>query len=184
MLGVTNRADRGRQQGFTLMELLIVMAIIGILTSTAALVYRHSVTRAREAALKQNLFHMRECINQYNADRGRYPQSLNSLVEAGDLREIPRDPFTETTDSWIELEYQPREDEFEDDWDSGWGDDNYGYGGGYGNASDRYGYDSYDDYNRGDSVWGDDEYDTGPGIWDVRTGYKGVALDGSSYEDW
>jgi len=180
MLAVRNRADRRGQQGFTLMELLIVMAIIGILTSTAALVYRHSVTRAREAALKQNLYHMRECINQYNADRGRYPQSLNSLVEAGYLREVPRDPFTETAESWVELEYQPREEEFEDDYDSGWGNDDYGYG----NSSSRYGYDDYDDYNRRDSVWGDDEYETGPGIWDVRSGHKGVALDGSGYEDW
>jgi len=171
---------RGRgQQGFTLMELLIVMAIIGILTSTAALVYRHSVTRAREAAIKQNLYHMRECINQYHADRGRYPPSLNSLVEAGYLRDIPVDPFTETSESWIEIEYQPR-DEYEDD---GWGDD-YGYGNqGYDNYNrDSYGYN--DDYNQYDSVWGDDEYDTGPGIWDVRTGHKGVALDGSSYEEW
>lgn len=160
------------QQGFTLMELLIVMAIIGILTSTAALVYRHSVTRAREAALKQDLYHMRECINQYNADRGKYPSSLNSLVEAGYLRDVPRDPFTETDESWIEIEYQPREEDDEDIW----GNDSYG--------NDSYDNDRYDDYNDYGSVWGDDEYDTGPGIWDVRSGHKGVALDGSSYDEW
>lgn len=164
--------SRQGQRGFTLMELLIVMAIIGILTSTAALVYRHSVTKAREAALKQDLYHMRECINQYNADRGKYPPSLNSLVEAGYLRDVPRDPFTETNESWIEIEYQPREEEGEDYWG----------GGGYEN--DSFNNDSYDDYNRRDSVWGEDEYDTGPGIWDVRSGYKGIALDGSSYEEW
>ncbi len=181
MLAVMSNTGRRGQQGFTLMELLIVMAIIGILTSTAALVYRHSVTRAREAALKQNLYHMRECINQYNADRGKYPPSINSLVNAGYLREIPRDPFTKTVESWIELEYQPREEEDDDYWggDSGYGNDDY-----YRDSSSSY--DDYyrDDYNRGDSVWGDDEYDTGPGIWDVRSGHKGVALDGSSYEEW
>jgi general secretion pathway protein G len=163
------------QRGFTLMELLIVMAIIGILTSTAALVYRHSVTKAREAALKQDLYHMRECIKQYNADRGKYPPSLNSLVEAGYLRTVPNDPFTGTNESWIELEYQPREEEEEDIW---------GSGGGYGNDN-NYRDNSYDDYNNDyGSVWGDDEYDTGPGIWDVKSGHRGVALDGGSYEEW
>lgn len=164
--------DKAGQWGFTLMELLIVMAIIGILTSTAALVYRHSVTKAREAALKQDLYHMRECINQYNADRGKYPPSLNSLVEAGYLRDVPRDPFTLTDESWVEIEYQPRDEEEEDYWGGGYGNDN------------NYRDDSYDDYNSYDSVWGDDEYDTGPGIWDVRSSYKGVALDGSRYEEW
>jgi general secretion pathway protein G len=169
---ITRLGNKRGQRGFTLMELLIVMAIIGILVSTAALVYRHSVTKAREAALKQDLYHMRECINQYNADRGKYPPSLNSLVEAGYLRAVPVDPFTDTNESWVELEYQPRDEEDEDSWG----------GGGYGN--DDYNDDSYDDYNDYDSVWGDDEYDTGPGIWDVRTGHKGAALDGSSYEEW
>ena len=90
-------------QGFTLIELLIVVSIIGILATLAAPSYQASVIKAREAALRQDLFTMRDVLDQHRADQGKYPSSLQALVSAGYLRGIPKDPFTNSATSWQEI---------------------------------------------------------------------------------
>jgi general secretion pathway protein G len=93
-----------RNHGFTLIELLVVMVIIVILAGTGTMLYTNSVTRANEAALLQDLTVMRRAIDDYFADKNKYPASLETLVEEKYLRAIPRDPFTKSTDTWqIEL---------------------------------------------------------------------------------
>jgi general secretion pathway protein G len=89
-----------RQRGFTLIELMIVVSIILILISTAVPLYQQSVLRAREAVLSQNLFTLRSVIDQYTMDKQKAPQSLDDIVQAGYLKQIPVDPITNTRDSW------------------------------------------------------------------------------------
>ena len=91
------------KRGFTLIELLVVLAIIGVLLMIAAPRYFSSVDRSKEAVLRQNLHQMREAIQQYYADKGKYPDKLESLVTGRYLREVPLDPVTERTDTWIVL---------------------------------------------------------------------------------
>jgi general secretion pathway protein G len=86
--------------GFTLIELLVVISLIMILSSVALSSYRNSIVHAREAALKSDLFLMRDAIDQYYADKGKYPDSLDSLVSENYLRTVPKDPFTDSTTSW------------------------------------------------------------------------------------
>ena len=93
-------ATRNRLSGYTLLELMIVVAIAGILVTLAVPSFQRSAVKAREATLKQNLATIRTVLDQHYADQGIYPQSLDALVEAGYLRQIPVDPFTKTTDSW------------------------------------------------------------------------------------
>jgi general secretion pathway protein G len=93
-----------RQRGFTLVELIIVMAIIAILISIAAPMYSVSVVRARESALIQDLKALRGAIDQYTMDKARAPQSLDELVAAGYLRSIPKDPFTKNADWEVVME--------------------------------------------------------------------------------
>jgi general secretion pathway protein G len=90
----------GRCKGFTLIELLVVMMIAVILASVGLALYSSSVTRAREAALTEDLFQMRKAIDEYYADKQKYPSSLDSLVSEKYLREIKPDPFTRSVDSW------------------------------------------------------------------------------------
>ena len=90
-----------RQRGFTLIELLVVCAIIGILSAVAVANFRRSVIKAKEAALQQNLYTMRILINQYFADKGKYPSDISSLVQDHYLQAIPKDPFTDSPDSWV-----------------------------------------------------------------------------------
>lgn len=94
---------RGRkgERGFTLIELIIVVTIIGILATIAVPAMRTAPIRAKEAALKENLFTLRSCIDQFHGDRTRYPSSLEELVSMGYVRKLPVDPFTGSTDSWI-----------------------------------------------------------------------------------
>jgi general secretion pathway protein G len=94
-------ALKSRQRGFTLIELTIVIVIILILVAIAAPMYSASVTRAKEAVLRQDLDSLRKVIDQYTLDKERAPQSLDDLVSAGYLREIPVDPFTRARDTWV-----------------------------------------------------------------------------------
>jgi len=91
------------RSGFTLIELIIVLAIIGILLGLAIPQYQTAAKRAREAVLKENLFILRKLINQYHLDKGQYPPSLQALVEEGYLRSIPLDPITKSQDTWVEI---------------------------------------------------------------------------------
>ena len=98
---IARRAQLGNAEGWTLIELLIVISLILILSSVALSVYRNSVTSAKEAALRSNLMQMREAIDQDYADKGRYPDSLETLVSETYLRSVPKDPFTDKTDTWL-----------------------------------------------------------------------------------
>ena len=89
------------KKGFTLVELLVVMAIIGLLLAIATPRYVGTLERSRETALKQNLAVMREAISNFHTDLNRYPESLDELVEKKYLRSIPVDPVTDRRDTWI-----------------------------------------------------------------------------------
>ena len=89
-----------RQRGFTLIEMIIVCAMISILLSITVPVYRIHVLHANEAVLKEDLYNMRQAIDQYTQDKGKAPQALDDIVSAGYLHAIPKDPFTHATDSW------------------------------------------------------------------------------------
>jgi general secretion pathway protein G len=102
------RSGAGRrtsQAGFTLIEILIVLAIMGILLTIAQPNLKNSIIKARESVLKEDLFQMRDAIDQYYADNAKYPEQLTDLIDTSDLsksylRSIPRDPFTNAAD-WI-----------------------------------------------------------------------------------
>jgi general secretion pathway protein G len=125
------------KKGYTLLELMIVVAIVGILVTLAIPTFQQSTMKAKEAALKQNLFTMRAVLDQYYADRGDYPESLEALVEEKYLRAIPMDPFTKSATTWDEI---------------------------------------YEEQEEGD--------DSPVGVYDVKSGSDGSALDGTSYKDW
>ncbi len=92
-----------KEKGFTLIELIIVITIIGILVGLGLPQFKNATKRTREAALKENLFTMRKLINQYLVDKGKYPQSLQTLVDEEYLFRIPIDPMTKSTDTWVEI---------------------------------------------------------------------------------
>jgi general secretion pathway protein G len=93
----------GGTNGFTLLELMIVVSIIGILATLAVPSYQLSVVKAKEAALRQDLSTLRDVLDQHKADQGKYPSSLTALVGTGYLRGIPKDPFTGATTTWQEI---------------------------------------------------------------------------------
>jgi general secretion pathway protein G len=95
------RARKDGESGFTLMELMIVMMIIGVLSAMAAPIFIHDVNRAREAVLREDLHTMRVAIDSYTIDKEKAPQSLEDLVQAGYLKAIPVDPMTNHNDTWI-----------------------------------------------------------------------------------
>lgn len=134
------RIQRQARQGggFTLIELLVVMVLITVLAGTGLALYSNSVTKAKEAALKQDLFLLREAIDQYYADRNRYPASIDTLVDEKYIRAVPEDPFTNSADTW-QIEMSDLEP---------------------GNPSAE------------------------PGVYEVRSGAEGTALDGSLYSEW
>lgn len=98
---MTGRRARRGERGWTLIELIIVIALIGILATMVVPNLRQTPTRAKEAVLKADLHTFRDVIDQYFADRGRYPEDLGDLVEKGYLRDLPKDPFTNSVSTWI-----------------------------------------------------------------------------------
>lgn len=122
-----------KRRGFTLIELLVVMAIIGTLLSLALPRYFHSVDKAREATLQSDLNVMRDAIDKFYGDTGKYPSSLEDLVAKKYLRKIPPDPITDSDQTWVIV---PPEDP------------------------------------------------AAGGVYDVRSGAEGKALDGSRYSQW
>lgn len=127
-----------RERGFTLVELLIVISLISILAAMGLVQYRNSVLSARESVLHTDLFRMRDAIDQYYADKGKYPSSLDSLVSEGYMRKIPEDPMTKSAETWVTVPAEP-------------------------------------DPNNPSAE---------PGVYEVKSGAQGTALDGSSYTDW
>jgi general secretion pathway protein G len=96
-----------RASGFTLMEMMIVMVLIVILAGIGLSMYGNSVQRAKEATLKEDLFRMRDAIDQYYADKNKYPANLDALVSEKYLRAVPQDPFTGSIDSWRTTTSEP-----------------------------------------------------------------------------
>jgi general secretion pathway protein G len=123
--------------GFTLIELLIVITLISLLAAMGVVQYKNSVQSTREAILRTDLFRMRDAIDQYYADKTKYPASLEALVSDGYMRKIPEDPITQSADTWQTVPAEPDP----------------------GNPSAE------------------------PGIYDVKSGAPGTALDGTSYSD-
>jgi general secretion pathway protein G len=132
------RREPSAQAGWTMIELLIVLSIIMILTALSLTAYRNSVTLAKEAVLRSDLMMMREAIDQYYADKGKYPDSLQGLVSDSYLRALPKDPFTNSSDSWqtVEAEPQPGSNTAE------------------------------------------------PGVYDIKSGADGTAIDGTRFSEW
>jgi general secretion pathway protein G len=91
---------RKKSGGFTIIELMVVISIIMIIVSIAVPIYTQSILRAKEAVLRQDLFAMRSAIDQYTMDKSKAPQALHDLLQEGYLREIPKDPFTDSRDTW------------------------------------------------------------------------------------
>ena len=129
---------RAGAAGFTLIELLVVIALITILATMGLVQYRNSIQSTREAILRTDLFRMRDAIDQYYADKSKYPASLEALVSDGYLRKVPEDPITKSADTWQTVPAEPDP----------------------GNPSAE------------------------PGVYNVKSGAEGTALDGSSYADW
>jgi general secretion pathway protein G len=130
--------DYRNSRGFTLIELLVVISMISILAAMGMVQYRNSVRRAEEVTLKHDLFSMRDAIDQYYADKNKYPASLDALVTDGYLRRIPPDPLTQSADTWQTVPAEPDP----------------------GNPTAE------------------------PGVYDVKSGAQGTALDGTNYSDW
>jgi general secretion pathway protein G len=126
------------KRGFTLIELLIVITLIVVLAGIGLATYSTSITRAKEATLKEDLFRMRDALDQHYADKGSYPSDLAALVTAGYMRQIPKDPITDSADTWQTT------------------------------MADL-------DASKPDAE---------PGVYDVKSGAPGTALDGTNYADW
>ena len=103
----TGPSTRTGDRGFTLIEIIIVLGIIGLLIGVALPNYKSATVKAREAVLKENLYIMRKLIDQYAQDKGKYPGSLQALVQDSYIRAIPVDPMTRLSTSWVEVRELP-----------------------------------------------------------------------------
>jgi general secretion pathway protein G len=97
----------GGDRGFTLIELIVVATILVVLATIGLVQYKNGVVRAREGVLKTDLFNMRDAIDQYYADKGQWPGTLDELVSAGYLRRVPDDPFTSANSTWQTIQSEP-----------------------------------------------------------------------------
>jgi general secretion pathway protein G len=95
---------RRRERGFTLIEMMVVAAIVGILATMAVVQLKDTPKRAKEAALRENLYVLRNVIDQYFTDKGKYPDNLQTLVSDGYIRKVPVDPMTGSDTSWVEVQ--------------------------------------------------------------------------------
>ena len=104
---ITRLSNYAIQRGFTLIELLVVLTLITTLSAIGMAQYSRSITYAREATLKEDLFRMRDAIDQYYADKNQYPATLDALVSEGYMRRIPEDPFTKSASTWQTVPAEP-----------------------------------------------------------------------------
>jgi len=104
---------RTGRPGFTLIEMIIVFTLIGILVGLALPQYQNAVRKAKESVLKESLFQIRKLIDQYYSDKGKYPASLQALVDEHYLRSVPEDPITGKTDTWVIVQEQPTPEELD-----------------------------------------------------------------------
>jgi general secretion pathway protein G len=108
VIGIRLRRSRlSLSAGFTMIELLVVMTLVIILASVGMVQYRNNVTRAKEAVLKENLFRLREAMDQFYADKNKWPTDLTELASEGYIREVPTDPITESKDTWQTRQAEP-----------------------------------------------------------------------------
>ena len=105
----TGNAAGPSDDGFTIIELMTVVSIVGILASLAVPSYQNAVVKAKEGALRQDLFSLRDVIDQHRADKGKYPETLTALVSSGYLRRLPPDPLTGSQETWQEMKDQSGE---------------------------------------------------------------------------
>ena len=107
----TGPNTRTGEHGFTLIELIIVLSIIGLLVGLGLPTYKSATVKARETVLKENLFILRKLIDQYAQDKGKYPASLQTLVQDSYIRAIPVDPVTHLATTWVEVRELPSPEE-------------------------------------------------------------------------
>lgn len=105
------KLSNNRRQGFTLIEILIVFALVGLLVGLGLPQFKYATKKARENTLKADLYELRKLINQYYTDKGKYPLSLQTLVDEEYLYRIPIDPFTKSSETWVEVQQTLTEDE-------------------------------------------------------------------------
>lgn len=98
---------RRAERGFTIIELMVVMTVIVTLATIAMVQYRQSVQFAKESVLKDDLFKLRDAIDQYYADKNQYPPTLDDLVSSGYIRAMPKDPITNSTSTWQAVPAEP-----------------------------------------------------------------------------